>query len=80
MWLSAVGWTGAASVLVAYKLGDDRLHVLGAVCMGVYSTFNQMWPQVVSNVMWLAIAVRKLVVAASERRVEPPLEPETVPG
>jgi hypothetical protein len=70
--LAAIGWAGAAVLLVAYALlsssrlsGDGAvyqlLNLFGAVALMVNSAYNTAWPSAGLNLIWAAIGVVSLV-------------------
>lgn len=54
-----VGWCGACLTLGAYLQDQDVLHLSGALLLAAYSIFYGMWPQVITNVVWMLVAVHK---------------------
>ena len=61
-----VGWAGMTTVVAAYMYDKDALHFTGAMLLGSYSAYYRMWPQVVTNVVWMGVA------AAKKRKKEEP--------
>lgn len=78
VFIEAVGWLGALSVLAAYALvSTDRvssrswsyqlLNISGAVGLVINSGWNGAIPSAVVNLIWIAIGIYAL---ASVRRAE----------
>ena len=66
--LTAVGWTGALSAVIAYglvttkRLSPDSLqfqamNIVGAGLLSVSATVYGAWPSAVVNVIWVAIGL-----------------------
>lgn len=54
-----VGWLGTSTVVLAYMFNKDALHFLGALLLGSYSAYYRVWPQTVTNIIWMGVAVTK---------------------
>jgi hypothetical protein len=75
--LEAVGWFGAAAVLVAYlavSMGWLRptrrfqaANLLGSIAFIVNGAFHGAWPSVVTNIAWGLISIVALFRAARNR-------------
>ena len=68
-----VGWAGMTTVVAAYMYDQDALHLAGAMLLASYSAYYRMWPQVVTNVVWMGVAAAKRKKTEEEPRagVEP---------
>lgn len=67
-----VGWAGMTTVVAAYMYDQDALHFAGAMLLASYSAYYRMWPQVVTNVVWMGVAAAKKKVQDQPRAgVEP---------
>lgn len=82
MLIEIVGWSGAATLLVAfglvsYGLIDARrrayqaLNILGGLLLAANSGWHDAWPSAALNLVWSAIAVGALIVAATQHRRAP---------
>jgi len=78
--IDAVGWAGAASLLLAYGLTSagrlppegarfQLLNLGGALALTVNSAYHGAWPSAALNIVWIAIGAAALVRA---RRRRPP--------
>jgi hypothetical protein len=76
--LAAIGWAGAAVLLIGYALvsssrisGDgvayQLLNLFGAVGLMVNSAYSAAWPSAGLNLVWAAIGVVALVKLARVR-------------
>lgn len=70
--ITALGWAGAALLVVAYALVSlDRitgsgsafqaLNVAGGAALMINSGWNGAWPSAVLNVVWVAVGLAALV-------------------
>jgi hypothetical protein len=77
IWLDAIGWTGAALLLVAYamvsfkKLEVDStayqlLNIIGSVFLVANTIFYRAYPSSFVNVIWAGIAIFSI---ATRRRL-----------
>lgn len=77
--IAAIGWVGAASVLIAYllllrgRISSDghhylMLNFLGSACLAVSTYVARAWPSAAVNVIWLAIGLGPLVRASVKGR------------
>jgi len=88
--IAAIGWAGAASVLVAYLLMLGRsisayglrylsLNLIGSACLAVSTSAAHAWPSAAVNLIWLVIGIAPLFRAWAKlhaRRQRPtPAEP-----
>jgi len=75
-WFDAIGWMGAAALLVAYAMVSSRkweghspafqlLNVGGSVLLAANTIFYGAYPSTVVNVVWAAIAI--FTIASSKR-------------
>jgi hypothetical protein len=76
VWFDAIGWTGAAFLLVAYALISSKrldadsttyqlLNIVGSVFLVVNTIFYRAYPSSFVNVIWAGIAI---VSIATRRR------------
>lgn len=83
MLVEAIGWLGAASVLVAFGLVSygsvgarsvpyQVLNAVGGLLLGVNSSWHRAWPPTLVNVIWTAIAIGAMLTM---RRRSAPREP-----
>jgi hypothetical protein len=67
-WFDAIGWVGAAALLVAYAMVSSRkweghsfafqfLNVGGSVLLAANTLFYGAYPSTFVNVIWTAIAI-----------------------
>jgi hypothetical protein len=77
IWFDAIGWVGAAALLVAYAMvshkkleGDSAtyqlLNISGSLLLAVNTIFYGSYPSTFVNVIWAGIAVFAI---AARRRV-----------
>jgi drug/metabolite transporter (DMT)-like permease len=68
VWFDAIGWTGAAALLVAYAMvsskkleGDSTafqfLNIVGSLLLAVNTVFYRAYPSSFVNMIWIGIAV-----------------------
>jgi len=68
VWFDAIGWVGAAALLVAYAMvshkkleGDSAtyqfLNISGSILLAVNTIFYGSYPSTFVNVIWAGIAV-----------------------
>jgi len=72
VWFDAIGWVGAAALLVAYAMvshkkleGDSAayqlLNISGSVLLAVNTIFYGSYPSTFVNLIWAGIAVFSIV-------------------
>jgi hypothetical protein len=77
IWFDAIGWAGAAALLVAYAMVSSRkleadstifqfLNIIGSLFLAVNTVFYRAYPSSFVNVIWLGIAVFSI---ATRKRV-----------
>jgi hypothetical protein len=68
VWFDAIGWAGAAALLVAYAMvsskkleGDSTafqfLNIVGSLLLAVNTVFYRAYPSSFVNMIWIGIAV-----------------------
>jgi hypothetical protein len=68
VWFDAIGWAGAAALLVAYAMvsskkleGDSTafqfLNIVGSLLLAVNTFFYRAYPSSFVNMIWIGIAV-----------------------
>ena len=68
IWFDAIGWTGAALLLVAYAMvsskkleGDSTtyqfLNIVGSLLLAANTVFYRAYPSSFVNLIWIGIAV-----------------------
>jgi len=68
VWFDAIGWAGAAALLVAYAMvsskkleGDSTafqfLNIVGSLLLAANTVFYRAYPSSFVNMIWIAIAV-----------------------
>jgi len=68
IWFDAIGWTGAALLLVAYAMVSSKklevdstayqlLNIIGSVFLVANTIFYRAYPSSFVNVMWAGIAI-----------------------
>jgi hypothetical protein len=68
VWFDAIGWSGAAALLVAYAMvsskkleGDSTafqfLNIVGSLLLAVNTVFYRAYPSSFVNMIWIGIAV-----------------------
>ena len=76
LWFDAIGWVGAAALLVAYAMVSSRkweghssafqlLNVGGSLLLAANTIFYGAYPSTFVNVIWAAIAI--LTIATTKR-------------
>jgi hypothetical protein len=76
LWFDAVGWLGAAALLVAYAMVSSRkweghssafqlLNIGGSALLAANTIFYGAYPSTVVNLVWAAIAI--FTIATSKR-------------
>lgn len=76
LWFDAIGWVGAAALLVAYAMVSSRkwqghssafqlLNIGGSVLLAANTIFYGAYPSTFVNVIWTAIAI--FTIAANKR-------------
>ena len=79
IWFDAVGWLGAAALLVAYAMVSSRkmeadsapyqvLNIIGSILLVANTIFYQAYPSSFVNLIWAGIAVFSM---ATRSRVSP---------
>jgi hypothetical protein len=77
IWFDAIGWTGAALLLVAYAMVSSKkldvdsaayqlLNIVGSVFLVANTIFYRAYPSSFVNVIWAAIAIFSI---ATRRRL-----------
>ena len=72
--IDALGWLGAASLLLAYGLTSagrlpsqgwrfQMLNLVGAVALAANSAYHGAWPSAALNLVWIAIGLAALLRA-----------------
>ena len=68
VWFDAIGWVGAAALLVAYAMVSDKklqgdsgtyqvLNISGSVLLAANTIFYGSYPSTFVNLIWAAIAI-----------------------
>jgi drug/metabolite transporter (DMT)-like permease len=68
VWFDAIGWLGAAALLVAYAMVSSKklegnstvyqvLNIVGSLLLAVNTVFNRAYPSSFVNLIWTGIAV-----------------------
>ena len=76
LWFDAIGWVGAAALLVAYAMVSSRkwqghssafqlLNIGGSVLLATNTIFYGAYPSTFVNVIWTAIAI--FTIATNKR-------------
>jgi hypothetical protein len=76
LWFDAIGWVGAAALLVAYAMVSSRkwqghssafqlLNIGGSVLLAANTIFYGAYPSTFVNVIWTAIAI--FTIATNKR-------------
>jgi hypothetical protein len=76
LWFDAIGWMGAAALLVAYAMVSSKkweghssafqlLNVGGSLLLAANTIFYGAYPSMFVNVVWAAIAI--FTIATSKR-------------
>jgi len=79
IWFDAIGWVGAAALLIAYALvsfkrleGDaaafQLLNISGSILLAANTIFYRSYPSTFVNLIWAGIAVFSI---ATRKRVAP---------
>jgi phosphoglycerol transferase MdoB-like AlkP superfamily enzyme len=79
IWFDAVGWLGAAALLVAYAMVSSRkmeadsapyqvLNIIGSILLVANTIFYRAYPSSFVNLIWAGIAVFSM---ATRSRVSP---------
>jgi hypothetical protein len=74
LWFDAIGWTGAAALLVAYAMVSFRkweghssafqlLNVGGSLLLAANTIFYGAYPSTFVNIIWMAIAIFTIVTS-----------------
>ena len=77
VWFDAIGWAGAAALLVAYAMvsskklaGDSNayqyLSIIGSLLLAINTVFYRAYPSSFVNMIWIGIAVFSM---AARKRV-----------
>jgi hypothetical protein len=77
IWFDAIGWTGAALLLVAYAMVSSKklevdstayqlLNIIGSVFLVANTIFYRAYPSSFVNVIWAGIAIFSI---ATKRRL-----------
>ena len=73
MWFDAIGWTGAALLLVAYAMVSSKklevdstayqlLNIIGSVFLVANTIFYRAYPSSFVNVIWAGIAIFSIAI------------------
>jgi hypothetical protein len=68
VWFDAIGWLGAAALLVAYAMVSSKkleatstayqlLNIIGSLALAVNTIFYRAYPSSFVNLIWMGIAV-----------------------
>jgi hypothetical protein len=68
VWFDAIGWLGAAALLVAYAMVSSRklegnstvyqlLNIIGSILLAANTIFYRAYPSSFVNLIWMGIAV-----------------------
>jgi drug/metabolite transporter (DMT)-like permease len=68
LWFDAIGWVGAAALLVAYAMVSSKklegnsavyqsLNILGSLFLALNTVFYRAYPSSFVNMIWIGIAV-----------------------
>jgi hypothetical protein len=68
IWFDAIGWAGAAALLVAYSMVSSKklegdsipyqfLNIIGSLLLAVNTVFYRAYPSSFVNMIWIGIAV-----------------------
>ncbi len=68
IWFDAIGWVGAAALLIAYAMVSSRklqgdsnayqaLNIFGSLLLAVNTVFYRAYPSSFVNTIWIGIAV-----------------------
>ncbi|PYJ69260.1 MAG: hypothetical protein DME75_11380 [Verrucomicrobia bacterium] len=77
IWFDAIGWVGAAALLIAYAMVSSRklqgdsnayqaLNIFGSLLLAVNTVFYRAYPSSFVNTIWIGIAVFSI---ATRKRV-----------
>jgi hypothetical protein len=77
--VTALGWTGAVTCIVAYALVTrgtwaptsrrfQLANIVGALLLTSVAARSHVWPSVASNVVWAAIGIQAMAMVARTRR------------
>jgi drug/metabolite transporter (DMT)-like permease len=77
VWFDAIGWLGAAALLVAYAMVSSRklegnstvyqlLNIVGSILLAANTIFYRAYPSSFVNLIWIGIAVFSI---ASRKRL-----------
>jgi hypothetical protein len=73
IWFDAIGWTGAALLLVAYAMVSSKklevdstayqlLNIIGSVFLVANTIFYRAYPSSFVNVIWAGIAIFSIAI------------------
>jgi hypothetical protein len=73
IWFDAIGWTGAALLLVAYAMVSSKklevdstayqlLNIIGSVFLVANTIFYRAYPSSFVNVIWAGIAIFSITI------------------
>lgn len=76
LWFDAIGWTGAALLLIAYAMVSSKkvegnsvvyqlFNIIGSLLLAANTIFYRAYPSSFVNLIWMAIAV--FSIATSRR-------------
>ena len=77
VWFDAIGWAGAAALLIAYAMVSSRklegnsttyqfLNIVGSLLLAANTIFYRAYPSSFVNLIWIGIAVFSI---AARRRL-----------
>ena len=77
IWFDAIGWAGAAALLVAYAMVSSKklegnstvyqfLNIVGSLLLAANTVFYRAYPSSFVNLIWIGIAVLSI---ATRRRL-----------
>jgi drug/metabolite transporter (DMT)-like permease len=77
VWFDAIGWLGAAALLIAYAMVSSRklegnstvyqlLNIVGSILLAANTIFYRAYPSSFVNLIWMGIAVFSI---ASRKRL-----------
>jgi hypothetical protein len=72
VWFDAIGWAGAAALLVAYAMVSSKrleasstayqlLNIIGSLLLAANTVFYRAYPSSFVNLIWMGIAVFSIV-------------------
>jgi hypothetical protein len=72
VWFDAIGWAGAAALLVAYAMVSSKrleasstayqlLNIIGSLLLAANTVFYRAYPSSFVNLIWMGIAIFSIV-------------------